>query len=60
MMKDLILITAYCPDDNRESILRNLVLSLEKYKDKFEVMIVSHTPIPLDIQKKAEPTLVFT
>ena len=54
MMKDLILITAYCPDDNRESILRNLVLSLEKYKDKFEVMIVSHTPIPLDIQKKVE------
>ena len=53
-MKDLILITAYCPDDNRENILRNLVSSLEKYKDSFEVMIVSHTPIPIDIQKKVE------
>jgi hypothetical protein len=53
-MKDLILITAYCPDDDREGILRNLVLSLEKYKNNFEVMIVSHTPIPLDIQKKVE------
>jgi hypothetical protein len=53
-MKDLILITAYCPDDYRENILRNLVLSLEKYKNDFEVMIVSHTPIPLDIQRKVE------
>jgi hypothetical protein len=53
-MKDLILITAYCPDDNRENILRNLVSSLDKHKDLFEVMIVSHTPVPTDIQKKVE------
>jgi hypothetical protein len=53
-MKDLILITSYCPDDHRENILRNLVYSLEKYKSNFEVMVVSHTPISLDIQKKVE------
>lgn len=53
-MKDLIIITAYCPDDTRENVLRKLVYSLEKYKDLFEVMIVSHTPIPIDIQKKVE------
>lgn len=53
-MKDLILITAYCPDDNRENILRNLVTSFEKYKNVFDVMIVSHTTIPVDIQKKVE------
>jgi hypothetical protein len=53
-MKDLILITAYCPDDERENILRNLVTSIEKYKNIFDVMIVSHTTIPIDIQKKVE------
>lgn len=50
MMKDLILITTYCPDDYRENILRDLVSSLQS--SPFDVMIVSHTPIPLDIQKK--------
>lgn len=51
-MKDLLLITAYCPDENRENILRNLINSLTKFKNKYDLMIVSHTPIPLDIQKK--------
>ena len=51
-MKDLILITAYCPDEYRENILRNLVNSFLKFKDTFDTLIVSHTPIPLDIQKK--------
>ena len=54
-MKDLILITTYCPDDYRENILRNLVNSL--YISDFDVMIVSHTPIPLDIQKKVNLVL---
>lgn len=53
-MKDLILITAYCPDNERENILRKLVTSLESHKDFFEIMVVSHTPIPLDIQTKVE------
>ena len=52
-MKDLILITAYCPDDYRENLLRNLVNSLNSY-DLFDVMVISHTPIPLDIQKKVD------
>lgn len=51
-MKDLILITAYCPDEHRESILRNLVNSLSMFKNTFDTLIVSHTPITLDIQKK--------
>lgn len=51
-MKDLILITAYCPDEYRENILRNLVNSLLKFKDTFHTLIVSHTPIPFDIQNK--------
>ena len=51
-MKDLILISAYCPDDNRETILRDLVSFLKKYNHKYDTMIVSHTVIPADIQKK--------
>lgn len=51
-MKDLILITAYCPDEYREGILRDLVISLNNFKNVFDILIVSHTPIPLDIQKK--------
>lgn len=51
-MKDLIFISAYCPDENRETILRNLINSLTNFKDTFDILIVSHTPIPLDIQKK--------
>jgi hypothetical protein len=51
-MKDLILITAYCPDEYRENTLRNLVNSLSRFKDTFDTLIVSHTPISLDIQKR--------
>ena len=54
-MKDLILITAYCPDDYREGVLRNLVNSLEN--EPFDLMVISHTPIPLDIQKKVNVVL---
>ena len=51
-MKDLILITAYCPDDHRENILRDLTNSLYKFRESYDVLVVSHTPIPSDIQKK--------
>ena len=51
-MKDLLLITSYCPDEVRENILRDLISSLTKFNDKYDIMVVSHTPIPLDIQKK--------
>lgn len=53
-MKDLIFITAYCPDEKRETILRNLVNSLNNFTDKFDIMVISHTPIPFDIQKKVD------
>jgi hypothetical protein len=51
-MKDLILVTAYCPDEVRENLLRNCINSLSKFSHKYDIMIVSHTPVPLDIQKK--------
>ena len=51
-MKDLLLITSYCPDETRENILRDMVNSLINFNEKYDIMIVSHTPIPTDIQKK--------
>jgi hypothetical protein len=51
-MKDLILVTAYCPDEFRENTLRNCINSLSKFSQKYDIMIVSHTVIPIDIQKK--------
>jgi len=50
-VKDLIVVTSYCPDEFRESILRNLIISLKQFRDKFDVMVVSHTPIPKDVQQ---------
>ena len=51
-MKDLILITAYCPDNNKLEKLRILVNQLYNFKDEYDVMLVSHTSIPIDIQNK--------
>lgn len=45
------MITAYCPDYYRENILRNLVTSLQSFRDTYDLMVVSHTVIPDDIQK---------
>lgn len=53
-MKELILISAFCPDDKRENILRDLLKSIQKYKSNFDIMIVSHTPLPIDLQKMVE------
>lgn len=51
-MKDLILVTAYCPDNNRLEKVRVLINQLYNFKDEFDIMLVSHTPIPIDIQNK--------
>ena len=54
MDKDIILITAYCPDSNKVDKLRTLINQLQVVKNKFDVMVVSHTTIPLDIQDKVD------
>lgn len=56
-MKDLILITAYCPDKEKIERLRSLVNFLNTHEDHFDLMIVSHTVIPLDIQEKVNLVL---
>ena len=51
-MKDLILISAYCNTKEKEDILRNLVTQINTQSQNLDLMVVSHTPIPLDIQDK--------
>ena len=51
-MKDLILISSFCNTKLKEETLRNLVNKVNTQKDYFDLMIVSHTTIPLDIQDK--------
>ena len=53
-MKDIILITAYCPDTNRLDKLRKLVVQLQRFKEKYDIMVVSHTTVPTDIQDKVD------
>ena len=51
-MKDLILITAYCPTEEQEAALEKCIDSvLECGK---HILLISHTHIPIHIQKKCQ------
>lgn len=41
--KELILITAHCPTNEKKEILLKLLKSLEKYRDKYSILVASHT-----------------
>lgn len=45
-MKDLIIIGAYCPDEEREKLLYNLVDSLQNIKESYDILISTHSKIP--------------
>jgi hypothetical protein len=51
-MKELILITSHTPDNNREHLLRNLVKCVKN--TEYDIMVVSHTPIPKDIMEDVD------
>lgn len=53
-MKDLIIIGAHCPDDERTELLHNCIKSLQKIRDDFDILICSHTHIPDYIVKKVD------
>jgi hypothetical protein len=53
-MKELILIGAHCPDDDREELLWKLVNQLQKVRDNFDILICSHLIIPEYISKKVD------
>jgi len=52
MEKDLILVTSFTPDVKRQKMLRDLVHNINK--DTFDIMISSHTIVPLDISEKSD------
>lgn len=56
-MEDLIVISAYCPDKEREELLSQCIKSLIKYKDKYKILIVSHTYIPKYISDEVDYTI---
>jgi hypothetical protein len=56
-MKELILVTAHCPDQKRKDKLQNLVNSLQPFKDRYDILISSHTHIPLEITEKVNYTI---
>lgn len=53
-MRDLIIVGVYCPDVERQLILNNCVESLQKGRDKYDILICSHTIIPEYIQRKVD------
>lgn len=53
-MKDLILIGAHCPDEEREFLLNKCVDALQSSKNDFDILICSHTEIPSYISKKVD------
>ncbi len=44
-MKDLITIFNYSPDNKRKEILHNLLVRLQSIRGKFDILVVSHSPI---------------
>ena len=52
MKKDLILITSYTPDEERENLLFNLLESIDR--DVFDVMISSHSSVSRKIIEKCD------
>ena len=48
-MKEIFVILSHTPTFERQQILRNLVFKLKQNNKK--VLVVSHTPIPEDINK---------
>jgi len=44
-MKDLISVFAYCPDNKRKKVLQDLLDKLKPLKDRFDILVISHSPI---------------
>ncbi len=51
-MKDIVIITSYCDTEEKETVLRNLINDFDGHRDSFDIMVVSHLPIPYDISQK--------
>lgn len=56
-MKDLILVSAYCDTPEKENTLRGLCEDLQKIRENFDIMLVSHSVIPKDISERVDYSL---
>lgn len=54
MSKPIIIVGAYCPDDERIQLLENCINSLQPIKSDFDILISSHSYIPEYIAKKVD------
>ena len=45
-MKDLICVFTYCPDFERKKVLLELLNQLQPIRDKFQILILSHSSVP--------------
>jgi hypothetical protein len=45
-MKDLITVFTYCPDNKRKKVLEDLLDKLKIFRNKFDILVVSHSQIP--------------
>lgn len=53
-MKPIIIISAYCPDDERKQMLTNCVNSLQSLRKDFDILISTHAYVPEHIAKKVD------
>lgn len=43
--KELILITTYCPTTEKKEILIDLLKSIQKFRNDYDILVASHTPL---------------
>ena len=53
-MKSIIIISDYCPDDERKQLLENCINSLQPIRKDFDILISTHAYIPEYIGKKVD------
>jgi hypothetical protein len=46
--KSLLSIFSYCPDADRKKILHDLLIDLQSCRDKFDILVVSHSEIGIE------------
>lgn len=47
-MKSLLSVFTYCPDTDRKLILLSLLKKLQKLRDTYDILIVSHSELPIE------------
>lgn len=54
MKENLIVVSAYCPTESKERKLESLIDKIQTLRDRFDVLVVSHSPVGREIQSKID------